>query len=133
VKRRRVLVLADDSLLIAGILSILRERPEIEVATVRRVGSDLHRRVREIGPHVVVMERGAIDKDGGVSLARFLREHARTTVVALRVDRPDMVVFRARRVRQATWEQLVSIVNGVQGKTERVAASRKAAERHLAP
>lgn len=132
-KKRRVLVLADDSLLIAGVLSILRERPEIEVATVRGEGSDLLRKVREIAPDVVVMERAAIDNDGGVGLARFLREHARTTVVALRVDRPDMLVFRARRVRQATWEKLVSIVNGAQGKAERVAASRTAAERHVAP
>ena len=123
--KRRVLILSNESLLMSGVLSILQERPEIEVATVRDAGRDLHRRIREVTPHVVVVDGAAMDKDGGLGIARFLRQYPRTTLVVLRLDRPDIEVFRARRVRQATQEELIGVVDGAQRKARRAVTSRK--------
>lgn len=106
------MVLADDSLFLAGLLSMLRERPEIELIAVQDMDRDLDRRVREIAPHVVVVDRAALDRDGGDRLARVLRGRPRTTLVALRLDRPELEVFQASRVRRATWEEFVRIVSG---------------------
>lgn len=130
--KRRVLVLPDDSLLMAGVLSILREQPEVELTTVPSAGSDLDRHLREIVPHVVVAARAAMDQDSGVGLTRFLREHPGATLVALSLDRSELEVFRTRRVRRATLEELVSIVSGVRSKAHGHVAARNSAARNSA-
>ncbi len=130
--KRRVLVLPDDSLLMAGILSILREQPEVELTTVPSAGSDLERYLQDIVPHVVVAARAAMDQDSGMDITRFLREHPGATLVALRLDRSELEVFRTRRVRRATLGELVSIVNGARSKAPRHAASRNTDARNAA-
>ncbi len=123
-RKRRVLVLANQSLLMSGVLSVLQECPGIDLVTAGGDAVELERRILRLAPDVVVMESPEADEPGGVSIGNLLRENPRATLVTLRVDRPDMEVFRSDRIRGATLERLLSVVGGAQRKARRALASR---------
>jgi len=132
-RKRRVLVFSNHSLLISGVLSLLREHPEIEVIAGRGDEGDLYRQMREAAPEVVIIDADRGGADGGLGIPRFLRDHPDSTLLALSLDHPGMAVLRARRVGRATLEALVSIVDGARRKSKRQLASRKDAGRSPAP
>ncbi len=124
-RKRRVLVFSNHSLLISGVLSLLREHPEIEVIAGGGDEGDLYRQMREAAPEVVIIDADRGDADGGLGIPRFLRDHPDATLLALSLDHPGMAVLRARRIGKATPEDLVSIVDGAQRRSKRPLASRK--------
>ncbi len=121
-KKRRVLVFTNHSLLISGLLSLLREHPEIELITGEDEGQ-LSRKIGEAAPEVVVIDTDQAGPEG-LNLGRFLRENPRSTLVALSLDQPGMAIVRARRVPKASWESLLSVVDGAHKRARRALASR---------
>jgi len=132
-EKRRVLVFNNHSLLGSGVFSLLREHPEIEVIAAGGDEGELYRQMREAAPEVVIIDADRGGEAGGLGITRFLRDHPRSTLIALSLDHPGMAVLRARRVGRATLEALVSIVDGARRKSKRQLASRKDAGRSPAP
>ncbi len=132
-EKRRVLVFSNHSLLVSGVISLLQEHPEIEVIAARGDEGELYRRMREAAPQVVIIDADRGGEAGGLGITRFLRDHPRSTLIALSLDHPGMAVLRVRVVRGATAEELVSIVDGARRKSKRQLASRKDAGRSPAP
>lgn len=123
VKKRRVFVFSSHSLLISGVLSLLREHPEIDLITGGDEG-ELSRRIREAAPEVVVVDAGQAGEDMGLTITRFLRDHPGSTLIALSLDQPGIAVLRSQRLKAATWEGLLGILDGTQRNARRVSASR---------
>ncbi len=119
---RRVVAVTDGSLLTSGVTSVLREHAWIDVVTVDRAGGQVYRRIREARPNVVIIADGGADADQpkrdpsvaerDLSVQRLLQDNPRLTVIALSLGRPEMEVFRARRVSEATVEDLLQALEG---------------------
>lgn len=122
-KKQRVLVFSNHSLLISGVQSLLREHPEIELITGDDEG-EIYRQVRQAAPEVVVIDAGQAQEEGGLSITRFLRENPRSTLVALSLDQPGIAALRSHRVAGTTWESLLSVLDGARRKAKKAAASR---------
>lgn len=121
-KKRRVLVFGNHSLLISGVLSLLREHPEIELITGGDEG-ELYHKIREAAPQVVVVDAGQVGGNGGLNITRFLRENPGSTLVALSLDQPGIAVLRSRQMTRATWESLLGILDGAHGKAKKASVS----------
>ena len=124
-KKRRVLVFSNHSLLISGVLRLLRERPEIELIAAGGDEGELYRELREAAPQVVIIDAGRAGEEGSLGITRFLRDNPRSALIALSLDQPGMAVLQARRVTAATLEDLVSIVDGGQRKAKSAVTSGK--------
>ncbi len=121
-KKRRVLVFGNHSLLISGVLSLLREHPEIELITGGDEG-ELYQKIREAAPQVVVVDAGQVGGNGGLNITRVLRENPGSTLVALSLDQPGIAVLRSRQMTRATWEGLLGILDGAHRKTKKAVMS----------
>ncbi|MBI4259444.1 MAG: hypothetical protein HY658_02655 [Actinobacteria bacterium] len=112
---RRVVAVTDGSLLTLGLASVLREQAGIDVVTVNPARGRVYRQVREARPDVVIIANGGARTglpEGVLSVQRLLEDNPRSTVIALSLVRPEMEVFRARRVRGATVEDLLQALEG---------------------
>lgn len=123
---RKVVAVTDGSLLTSGVTSVLCEHAGINVVMVNRTGGQVYRRIREARPDVVIIADGGADADQperglsvaerGLSVQRLLQDNPRSTVIALSLGRPEMEVFRARRVSEATVEDLLQALEGARRK-----------------
>jgi len=125
VNNRRVLVIDSDSLLVSGVLSLLREHSGIELTTVNENETELHRQIREAVPQVVITEVERAGEEEGLSITRFLRENPRSTLIVLRPDQLIIEVFRARRVvKEASLDSLLSIIEGAAKRRPNIRAQK---------
>lgn len=111
-RRKKVVIVANGSLLLSGIVSLVREAPEIEALAVRQDSEDFYDDLRAAAPEVIVVDAAIAADDEHVSVARLLRDCPRARIVAVGVDRPEMAVYRSRRVKRASVRDFLATLLG---------------------
>lgn len=110
---KRVMVLKNDTLFMAAVLSLLREQPTLEVLGIATGDKELRAKMCGFSPDVVVLAAKAPDIGRNSSLSTILQGYPEVPVVALNESTSEIRTYLGQRViSSATAADLLSIIAG---------------------
>lgn len=104
----RILALYQDSLLVQGLLSLLREQPGLQVSVGLLKDSNAEELLRQCAPDVVVIDREDFAGHAAVTIDQLLRERPHVKVVDIS-SRSDLAhVYEGHQIRVAKFDDLLA-------------------------
>ncbi len=110
-RRRRVVLLSNRSLFVAGVERLLQNVSDVELNVLPADHPQLSQEVGRFAPQVIILDSGAA-QPGEEAIGRLLAEHPRAKVVGLNLNEPTIKVFRMRRARHMDLEGLLEVIRG---------------------
>lgn len=110
-------MLTSHSLLAAGIQRLLEEGDGLELSLVAADDAQWLARVRQLLPHVIVLDSGDASLGEG-AITRLLEEHPKARVVALNLNRTGIEVYQVRRLLHTNAAGLLDAVRGREPSSE---------------
>jgi DNA-binding NarL/FixJ family response regulator len=110
-RRRRVVLLNNRSLFVAGVERLLQGVDDVELNVVPVDHANLATEVKRFAPHIIILDSGAA-QPSGEAIVGLLAEHPKAKVVGLNLNEPAMKVFRMRQVRHMDLEGLLEVIRG---------------------
>ncbi|MBI2916641.1 MAG: hypothetical protein HYY01_01495 [Chloroflexi bacterium] len=107
---RRVAVLMNKAYFMAGVLSIVREHPDLEVLGFPVDDADLGNKLASFGPQVVVLDEGSDHEIAQRMFHYVLHRHPAATVVTVNSKENRVCAYRQRRVVGAGGADLLRII-----------------------
>ena len=108
---RLVLVLETPSLLMAGVVSLLREQANLKVLAVARDDPHYREKIAEFAAEVVVFDGDDPSLDERLSLAELFRLRPDVLAIAVSAHGERIAEIRPRRTVRATGADLLSAIN----------------------
>lgn len=115
-----VLVLTDETLLMDGVVAVLREHADLTVSTISVREPDLLHRISISSPEVVIMNDANCCPEGFPSAWRVLQTIPRVTVIVVTRETSRIATYRQERVVGADVSNLLDIIAGVEHYSEGV-------------
>ena len=114
----RVLLLYQDSLLAHGILSLLRERTEVDVAARQFADGGLHQFIEEFRPQVIIVDRDDLARNTQVTIGELLHEQRQIRIIDVSADNDLARVYEGHQVKVAQFDDLLATL-AEDGRTRR--------------
>ncbi len=108
--RKRVAVLRNENLLMAGVVSVLEAQPQLEVRDINTKSDDLIEQLAAYRPNVVVLEGEDTDLASRVPLESLLQSNPKAIVIALTLKENDIRAYKQQRIVRANAEDLLNII-----------------------
>jgi DNA-binding NarL/FixJ family response regulator len=108
---KRIVLLSNRSVLVAGIRLLLESIEGLELAVVPGDDPEVRRRIHQLAPQAILLdcERGL--PDHGL-VTQMLEEHPKARVIVLGVNRQDIEVYSLRKVRHTDLDGLLEAIGG---------------------
>src|SRR3989304_3145975 len=100
--RKRVAVLSNRNLLMAGVVTMLKEQSGLEVRTIATDDDTLARQLSAFKPEVLVLDGGDMAFASRFPLESLLQSHGNPTVIALTLERNGIRAYRHQWVVHGT-------------------------------
>lgn len=115
-----VLVLTDETLLMDGVVAVLREHADLTISTISVGEPDLLHRISISSPMVVIMNDANSCPDGFPSAWHILQTSPRVTVIVVTQETSRIATYRQERVVGADVSNLLGIIAGAEHHSEGV-------------
>ncbi|MBI4202104.1 MAG: hypothetical protein HY532_03175 [Chloroflexi bacterium] len=110
---KRVVLVTNRSILVAGIQRLLEDVDTLELALVPHDVPDLQDRIQALDPRAIVLDaQGLLDE---AVITQMLERHPLARVVVLGVNRNDIEVYHMQRVLQTDLAGLLEAIHGGKG------------------
>ena len=109
--RKRVAVLTNKTLLMAGVGRMLTEQSGLEVSTISTDDEELMSKLSAFKPKVVVLDSEDALLASRIPLEELLQRNPSPTVVALNLAQDDIRAFKHKRILRGSARDLLRIVS----------------------
>lgn len=109
--RKRVAVLTNRTLLMAGVGTMLTEQSGLEVNTISSDDEELMNKLSAFKPKVVVLDGEDTLLASRIPLEALLRSNSSPTVIALTLAGDDIRAFKHKRIMRGSAVDLLKIIS----------------------
>ncbi len=110
-RRKRVVLLSNRSLFVAGVERLLQDVSDVELNVLPVDHPSLSQEVARFAPDVIILDSGGATPGEG-AIVGLLAEHPRAKVIGLNLNESVIKVFRVRRARHMDLEGLLEVIRG---------------------
>ncbi|MBI2304300.1 MAG: hypothetical protein HYU86_06080 [Chloroflexi bacterium] len=110
-RTKRVVLLTNRSVLVAGVQRLLQGVSDLELTIMADGDPEAVTKLGALAPQVIVLDSGDTSLGEGV-ITRMLTENPKSKVIALNLNRTGIEVYRVRRVQHTGFDGLLEAIRG---------------------
>ena len=103
---KRIVLLSNHSLLVAGVQKLLQDLKDLKVSIVAADAPEAAAKIKRLSPDAIILDSSDASMGKGI-VTQLLEEHPKARVIALNLNQTGIEIFRMKRILQTDLDGLL--------------------------